>query len=200
MPSILSVTIQSAILKAAANFTAQTLTLWNVQSLDSVNWTRVVEFAIFGIVSAPLASVWQQFLEDSFPSVTNVSLAHPDSDLFNDSSEEPVAAEEKAKSTAELNWRNTLTKLILDQTVGQFVINLTFLICTNISQLQSWHSLLEEVQTRIFSIIWASWKVWPWVALINFIWVPVQWRVTVTSLVGFCWNVFLSTWSMHDKP
>jgi len=61
---------------------------------------------------------------------------------------------------------------------------LRFLICTNSARVRNWPSLIQEIQVRIPTIIWASWKVWPWVAVVNFIWVPVGWRVLVTSLVG----------------
>ncbi|KIW28709.1 uncharacterized protein PV07_08347 [Cladophialophora immunda] len=199
MPSIVSVTIQSAILKAAANLTAQTLTSWDTQSPAPVNWTRVVEFAVFGIVSAPLASLWQQFLEDSFPGQYKVDPGDSRTDLTNDTIKNPAEAGEKAQRTPGLNWRNIFIKLILDQTIGQILINVTFLICTNSARLQNWSSLVEEIQLRISGIIWASWKVWPWVAVVNFIWVPVEWRVLLASLVGFGWNIFLSILSMREK-
>ncbi|OAP58803.1 hypothetical protein AYL99_06100 [Fonsecaea erecta] len=194
MPSIVSVTIQSAILKATANLTAQTLTLRNIQSPAPIDWTRVIEFAVFGIVSAPLASVWQQFLEESFPSQQKLSPRNSSSD--------PVEVKEEGKKSrmrGGLDWRSIVIKLILDQTIGQFLINITFLICTNGTRLGNWSSLIGEIQSRILAIVWASWKVWPWVAVVNFIWVPVEWRVLVASLVGFGWNIFLSIWSMGES-
>jgi hypothetical protein len=203
MPSITTVAVQSAILKAAANLTAQTLTRWNTQSSSPFDWARVAEFAAFGIVSAPLASAWQRLLEDRFPSQQQHRHAL-------DEQSRSTVAQNQEKSTSHtrpppppqsppsrLNWANILIKLLLDQTVGQFLINVTFLICTNGARIQSWSLLVEEIRARIFGIVWASWTLWPWVALVNFIWVPVQWRVLVASLVGFGWNIFLSIWSMR---
>ncbi|EXJ67207.1 uncharacterized protein A1O5_09854 [Cladophialophora psammophila CBS 110553] len=199
MPSIVSVAIQSAILKAAANLTAQTLTIWNAQSHIPLNWARVVEFAVFGIISAPLASVWQRLLEDGFPGQQKVDVGHPSSRAANRSLESAPNAKGKTMPKPQLNWPNIFIKLVLDQTIGQFLINVVFLICTNSARLQSWPLLVQEIHLRIFGIIWASWKVWPWVALVNFIWVPVEWRVLVASLVGFGWNIFLSILSMREK-
>ena len=199
MPSITSVAVQSAILKAAANLTAQTLTRWNTTSPSPFDWARVAEFAAFGIVSAPLASAWQRLLEDSFPSQQKPRSGEKGSQAAANGPAEQQDNLKPAAATSlrpRLDWRNILIKLLLDQTVGQFLINVTFLICTNGARIQSWGLLLEQVQTRIFGIIWASWKLWPWVALVNFIWVPVQWRVLVASLVGFGWNIFLSIWTM----
>jgi protein Mpv17 len=190
MPSITSVTIQSAILKVAANLTAQTLTQWNTPSTLEYDWTRVAEFAAFGIVSAPIVSVWQRLLERNFPSQQK---SFPQAK----SNGSPKPTAEVEAPTKHLSWGNILIKLLLDQTIGQFIINTTFLVCTNGARIESWTDLLELIQSRIFLIIWASWKLWPWVALVNFIWVPVQWRVLVGALVGFGWNIFLSIWSMR---
>ena len=197
MPSITSVAIQSAILKAAANLTAQTLTHWNTQSSTTYDWTRVAEFAAFGIVSAPLATAWQRLLEDNFPSQQRAGSGDEPPKAAIGTAEKHDKSTAETKSQRQLNWSNIIIKLLLDQTIGQFLINVTFLLCTNGARIQSWGLLFEEIQARIFGIIWASWKLWPWVALINFIWVPVQWRVLVASLVGFGWNIFLSLWSMR---
>ncbi|EXJ59762.1 hypothetical protein A1O7_03909 [Cladophialophora yegresii CBS 114405] len=196
MPSITTVAVQSAILKAAANLTAQTLTQWNTQpsSASPYDWARVAEFAAFGIVSAPLASAWQRLLEDRFPSQQQ----HQRRSTTQESVADKDEIANSTKTTAQLSWENILIKLLLDQTIGQFLINLTFLICTNGARIESWSSLAGMIQARIFGIIWASWKLWPWVALVNFIWVPLQWRVLVGSLVGFGWNIFLSIWSMRS--
>ncbi|KIW69548.1 hypothetical protein PV04_05420 [Phialophora macrospora] len=199
MPSVTTVAVQSAILKAAANLTAQALTRWNTRSSSTFDWARVAEFAAFGVVSAPLASAWQRLLEDRFPSQKRHKRG------FEEQSRTTVAEKQETSTShtslppppSRLNWTNILIKLLLDQTVGQFLVNVTFLVCTNGAKIQSWSLLVEAIQERIFGLIWASWTLWPWVALVNFIWVPVQWRVLVASLVGFGWNIFLSIWSMR---
>jgi len=199
MPSITSVAIQSAILKAAANLTAQTLTQWNSQAPTTYNWTRVAEFAAFGVVSAPLVSAWQRLLENNFPSQQKPPVEGESNNKANEVGENNERSGAVANRQTQLNWPNIAIKLLLDQTVGQFFINVTFLICTNGARIESWGLLFVLIESRIFGIIWASWKLWPWVALANFIWVPVQWRVLVGSLVGFGWNIFLSIWSMRTQ-
>jgi hypothetical protein len=47
MPSLVTVTIQSALLKAAANITAQTLAARKSQTNTPFDWARVLEFAFF---------------------------------------------------------------------------------------------------------------------------------------------------------
>lgn len=37
-----------------------------------------------------------------------------------------------------------------------------------------------------------SWKLWPMVAIINFIFVPVDRRVILNSIIGLFWGIYLS--------
>ncbi|CAG7924866.1 unnamed protein product [Penicillium olsonii] len=174
MPSLLAITIQSALLKAVANITAQIVGQRSLAVAVPIDWNRVVEFAVFGVISAPLISFWQQFLEETFPT---------------QSSTEPSS---QKTGTVRLNWTNIILKLTLDQTIGLFVTNAAFIVCTSATRFQSGQLILREVDARIWSIVKAGWKIWPAMALINFIWVPWQWRVVVNSIVGFGWNIVLS--------
>lgn len=165
MPVQTKVILQSALLKSAANLTAQAAS----SSLSAIDWQSVAEFAIFGLVQAHLNCHWQRFLEDAFPT-------------FSPSRATP-------SRTA---WHNVLLKLALDQTVGLFLMNSVFLVCTNAVRLSSPSLALEEVNRRIWPLIRSAWKIWPACALVNFLWVPVESRVLVASCVGFGWNVFLA--------
>ncbi|CRL25848.1 Mpv17/PMP22 [Penicillium camemberti] len=166
MPSLVTIIVQSATLKAFANITAQILQQLKSPTPIPLDWNRVLEFAVFGIVSAPLISLWQRSLDETFPT-----------------------------QNSRINWPNVLLKLLLDQTIGLFVANVVFIICTTGARLQSGTLILQEVQARIFRILLAAWKIWPAVSLVNFLWVPWHSRVVVTSLVGFGWNIILSVLS-----
>lgn len=37
-----------------------------------------------------------------------------------------------------------------------------------------------------------SWKVWPLVAIFNFILVPVERRIILNSVIGLFWGIYLS--------
>lgn len=174
MPSLLTVIIQSALLKAAANTTAQVLSTRGLNAPVLIDWNRVLEFAVFGVISAPLISLWQQFLDETFPTQY-----------------ETKSSSQQAKLSS-INWGNILLKLLLDQTIGLFVTNVTFIVCTSATRLRSSQLILREIDARIWSILKAGWKIWPAMALINFIWIPWQWRVVVNSVVGFGWNIVLS--------
>ncbi|KAF4765815.1 hypothetical protein HAV15_003147 [Penicillium sp. str.  len=177
MPSLVTIIAQSATLKAFANITAQILQQLKSPTPISLDWNRVLEFAVFGIVSAPLISLWQRSLDETFP--TQVA----------------VQSQKRNEKNSRIDWPNVLFKLLLDQTIGLFVANVVFIICTTGARLQSGTLILQEVQARIFRILLAAWKIWPAVSLVNFLWVPWHSRVVVTSLVGFGWNIILSVLS-----
>ncbi|KAL2844344.1 hypothetical protein BJY01DRAFT_248173 [Aspergillus pseudoustus] len=174
--------LQSSLLKAAANLTAQLSRLYTDPSADAViNWQSVAEFAIFGLIQAHLNCHWQQFLEDTFPTHRRTRSS--------------TATGEKAEKPI---WCNVFAKMLLDQTLGLFMMNTIFLICTNAVVHVSSHPALifAEVNTRIWTLIRNAWKIWPACALINFLWVPVESRVLVASCVGFGWNIFLALVTM----
>lgn len=195
MQSVVSVTGQSALLKATANFVVQVMSNWDSATPKPVDWTCVAEFTVFGIVSTPLASMWLQILENNFPSRRKPVLKNFDAKQANGESENLENRGEK-ESQSDLIWINIFWKLLLDQTIGRFVINTTFLICCYGARVGNSYLLMQEIQRRSWSLFAASWKIWPWVAMVNFIWIPMSWRVLVASFVGFGWNIFLSLASM----
>ncbi|KAK9326694.1 hypothetical protein V1520DRAFT_350751 [Lipomyces starkeyi] len=199
-PSLISATIQSALLKATSNFSAQILSQWNADdsSDKTIDMQRVALFAAFGIVSSPMISWWQQILEGAFPTyereknsskTVHASEEKIRSDTINNTNNNKVSNSGSRKT---INWHNVAIKLILDQTIGQIVVNTTFIIITRYPQYESAMTLLLSLPSNLLTILLASWRLWPWVALMNFIFVPTAWRVLVTSLVGFGWNIFLS--------
>lgn len=43
-----------------------------------------------------------------------------------------------------------------------------------------------------------SWKLWPLVALFNFVFVPVDRRIIVGSVFGLFWGIYLSLFAALD--
>ncbi|KAK9311188.1 hypothetical protein V1524DRAFT_443279 [Lipomyces starkeyi] len=68
MPSSIISTIQSGLLKATSNFSAQIPSQWNAKDLSdkTIDIQRVALFAAFAL-SSPMISWWQQILEEAFP-------------------------------------------------------------------------------------------------------------------------------------
>ncbi|KAL4875843.1 hypothetical protein BJY04DRAFT_200916 [Aspergillus karnatakaensis] len=172
MPSQFQTIVQSAVLKSAANLTAQLASSWRSPNTDprAVDWQSVAEFAIFGLIQAHINCYWQRYLEDTFPS--------------------------RLKGSPKTLWHNVLFKLVLDQTVGLFIMNTVFLVSTHAIRLSDLRLVIMEVNRKIWPLIRKAWKIWPACALINFLWVPVESRVLVASCVGFGWNIFLTLYAL----
>ncbi|KAK9235046.1 hypothetical protein V1525DRAFT_19685 [Lipomyces kononenkoae] len=204
-PSIISATIQSAVLKAASSFCAQLLSQCKRDSgTMTIDIQRIVLFAIFGIVSAPLISWWQQVLEELFPTYASTDEAtktvrgsEPNEKTTQQWTISTSNATKWANisnwgSSRKIKWYNVAIKLVLDQTIGQIVVNTTFVIIMRYQQWESATLLLRDIQSSVWTIVRASWKLWPWVALVNFLFVPPSSRVVLVSIIGFGWNIFLS--------
>ncbi|KAE8140178.1 hypothetical protein BDV38DRAFT_269198 [Aspergillus pseudotamarii] len=174
--------VQSAILKSAANLTAQLFRYSTNATAPPPDWKAVIEFAVFGLIQAQVNCHWQEFLEDSFPSYLASA----------------PAADEATAAQKIIQWRNIVYKILLDQTIGLFFMNTIFLLCTNFKKSESASVLVAEVNRKIWPLIMNAWKVWPACSLCNFIWVPVESRVLVASCVGFGWNIFLAFFTMFQ--
>ncbi|KAL1873431.1 hypothetical protein VTK73DRAFT_976 [Phialemonium thermophilum] len=191
MMALLRTLVQSALLKTAANITAQLVAGWRGGYPVPIDWQRVAEFAAFGCIQGLLNTWWQYFLEDSFPTYT--TQGRP--------SHDPRQASKKKETSSNGNdkpgiaWSNVFFKLLLDQTLGLLMMNTVFLLCTHVLRSPNTFSVMQVVRKEIWQILLAAWKVWPAVALCNFLWVPVEFRVTVASCVGFGWNMFLTFFS-----
>lgn len=172
--------VQSAILKSAANLTAQLFRYSTNPTAPPLDWNAVFEFAIFGLIQAQVNCHWQEFLEDSFPSYS--TFAKP--------------ADQTTAPKKIIQWRNIIYKIFLDQTIGLLLMNTIFLVCTNFKQSGNASVLVAEVNRKIWPLIVNAWKVWPACSLCNFLWVPVESRVLVASCVGFGWNIFLAFFTM----
>jgi protein Mpv17 len=221
MPTLLSVAIQNTFIKASANLTAQLAAQWHSDNPPPLDRQRILEFAAFGFVGALVGFKWHGFLEDTFPTreagsglpriviVSPVTHTH-DKDIplqpikgnsnvpgavADASSDLPVGGRAPPPGPG-IRWRNVWAKLVADQTVGLSFMITIFLFITNVARQPSLGDVLAVIHAKLFGLVLAGWHIWPAVAIVNFLWVPVRWRVLVGSVVGFGWNIFLSIVSM----
>ncbi|KAL8289210.1 hypothetical protein RB600_004580 [Gaeumannomyces tritici] len=103
-----------------------------------------------------------------------------------------------SSATASISWLNVTYKLVLDQTLWLLFTTTIFLIFTNVLRVPSGEVLFQVWKEKTWYIIKAAWHVWPLVAICNFAFVPVDYRVLVAACVGFAWNVFLSLITMSN--
>lgn len=122
-----------------------------------------------------------------------------------------------------LNVANTVIKLVLDQTVGAAVNTFLFSLFIHSIQaamprplgaplsnpdksLQylltrgaidygkvNWAHVVANSRREFFSILVAGWKLWPFVSLINFVFVKtIEGRNLVGSVAGVAWGIYMS--------
>ncbi|KAL0931191.1 integral membrane mpv17 pmp22 [Colletotrichum truncatum] len=195
MPSLLATAVQSATLKASANFTAQIVNQHRQAGAPPLDWRRVAEFATFGFIQGHINYWWQHFLEDRFPNSATRSAHKASSSTVEKGEAKPEKPEKPVIATKPpggKNYFNVARKLVIDQTLGLFIMNSAFLIITSILRTGSAAITYQIWSERIFDLIKAAWKLWPLVAFCNFAFVPVGYRALVGMTVGFAWNMFLT--------
>ncbi|KAF6807439.1 integral membrane mpv17 pmp22 [Colletotrichum sojae] len=211
MPGLLATALQSATLKASANFTAQMVNQHRLPDGPPLDWRRVAEFGTFGFIQGHINYWWQHFLEDRFPnSAARAARGHKSSlssssvvEKGESKPEKPIPALPGASGAfgsgsgaaiapGKKNYYNVARKVLVDQTIGLFIMNSAFLIITSALRTGNASLVYQIWSERIFDLIKAAWKLWPLVALCNFMFVPVGYRALVGMTVGFAWNMFLT--------
>ncbi|RGP70702.1 hypothetical protein FLONG3_7381 [Fusarium longipes] len=207
-PPVVMATIQSAALGGIANILAQVITAYRAGTDVAIDWVPVFQFLLFNIICTPPNFYWQDFLESTFP-------AHPD-DLS-----QPKDSKDAKKTQPKLSIRNTLIKFTLDQTIGAAANTLLF--STYVHALRSaikdvpvitslpkavtywtsprtidfsrvnWTVVWEAAKADFAPLIYAGWKLWPAVSIVNFAAVKtVEGRNLVGALAGVAWGIYMS--------
>ncbi|KAF2753490.1 hypothetical protein EJ05DRAFT_480492 [Pseudovirgaria hyperparasitica] len=180
---LLAQTAQASALAALSNILAQIITAYRTNSHFQLDWTPILRFVIFSILSTPPNVLWQEFLESKFPSM------RPKDDPGAKKREEDTPTAMKKK---ELDPGNTATKFLLDQSVGAALNTWAFIAfirgVNGASKGEVWTAVVEESYP-----LWLDGlKVWPIVSLISFTAIPVEKRVIFGSVIGVAWGIYLS--------
>jgi protein Mpv17 len=170
-------------------------------------------FMTFSIISCPPNYLWQTWLEASFPGYKNSLSAHEKEKLVDETVTGQSTATEKTglrnrdvkqaaltedsapnpqKAKKQLSIRNTLTKFLLDQSIGAAVNTVMFIMGIAMLRGQSWQYGVEETKTGFWPLVFAGQKLWPLVSIISLTLVPVEQRMVFGSTIGVGWGIFLS--------
>ncbi|KAI9831494.1 MAG: hypothetical protein M1826_003384 [Phylliscum demangeonii] len=202
LPTIVTSTLQAALLSATSNLLAQLLTLYQTHSRATsgaapprrrIDPAPIVQFVVFTLVSCPPNILWQEWLELALPG-RRVGTAGVGVGVG--VGKQLVVGQRSSSSAAGLHVGNTLAKVVLDQTLGAAVNTLAFVAF--MAALQAGGGMgkgtvvAAAVRKDFWPIMRAGWRLWPLVSLLNFTLVPVHRRVLVASAVGVGWGVYLS--------
>ena len=190
-PAILIATFQSTILTLCSLLVARFLTSSPPPNIPSL--------LLYTILSTPPNFLWQQLIESKLPGYTARKIEVDDGG-------KGVQVEKR------LNWRNTLVKMSLDQSIGAIVNVSAYIGGTRALRgvpLQECWAIMREVcflyrncyaslktlMTRIqqtWPVMKAGYKLWPAVNLIQHVFIPVEKKTVVGSIVGLGWGVYLA--------
>ncbi|KAI1617676.1 hypothetical protein EDD37DRAFT_230123 [Exophiala viscosa] len=176
MPSYVLTTLQAAVLSGISNMLAQFIKAYREERPYRVSIRPLLQFVIFTILSCPPNILWQDFLEEKFPGYT-----------YSTTTSERV-----------LDRPNTARKLLFDQTLGAFVNTIAFVAGMAAFKGKTAVAVRRDVERDTIPLMINGWKLWPVVALINFVFVPVNRRIIVGSFVGLFWGIYLSLFAALD--
>lgn len=168
---------------SVADLTTGRYQLTLLQVPITINWTDLTIFTIFTILNSPPNFFWQMWLEDHFPGYDRTSQAVKDKDT--------------AQPT--LNKRNTAIKFALDQTVGAAFNTFVFLIGIPLLRGQPWGEAMSHCREGFWPLIFAGQKMWPFVSIALFTFVPAELRMVVGGIFGLFWNIYLTLVSGRSK-
>jgi protein Mpv17 len=167
----------------------------------------------FSVISCPPNYLWQTWLEAAFPGYTDSlsanekeklidetaagrSTATENTGLRNRGEKQAALTKESApnpqKAKKQLSIRNTLTKFLLDQSIGAAVNTVMFIMGIAMLRGQSLQYGIEETKTGFWPLVFAGQKLWPLVSIISLTLVPVEQRMVFGSTIGVGWGIFLS--------
>ncbi|KAG0641428.1 hypothetical protein HOY80DRAFT_902489 [Tuber brumale] len=182
MSAIINASIQAALLSASSNLLAQSLQAYKLNTPLSFDFTPAYQFALYALLSTPPNFVWQEWLEAAFPANVPISTNRG-------------AVERKNRNLivqTRMSKSNTLRKFLLDQFLGGPVNNALFLAAMAGFRGLSVESVAQHVRAEFIPLSLASYKLWPLVSIIAFVFVPVERRLLFGALVAVGWNIYLS--------
>ncbi|KAK9463306.1 uncharacterized protein V1516DRAFT_667411 [Lipomyces oligophaga] len=193
--SYLSSTRQAFILKGLGNLIGQWVISYRegppYGALDSA---AVAAFALWAIFHTPIFMTWTAVLDNLWPTLVKSKTTSAVLTKKEEEDKEKIKqpSTRKSNQTEELSQSNIMIKVILTESLFSAVMNAIFIgfIC----YLKTGDMDLVKLRIRedLPEIQMSSMKLWPLVTFVCLVYVPVDKRVLVRSLVGVLWTVYLS--------
>ncbi|KAG4072063.1 hypothetical protein HA402_015562 [Bradysia odoriphaga] len=99
----------------------------------------------------------------------------------------------KAKSPA----IKTMIKVGIDQLIFAPIFIAALVSTISYTQDQNIQTIKGKLRTEYTDILLCNYYVWPWVQIVNFRFVPLNYQVLLTQCVAFLWNIYIS-WKTHS--
>lgn len=91
-----------------------------------------------------------------------------------------------------------MKKVFVDQAI--FAPSFLCIILATVGAMQgkNWDNIKRDLQANYFDVLQTNYYIWPWVQLVNFYYVPLQYQVLLVQTVALFWNTYLS-WKTNRK-
>ncbi|KAI8997522.1 hypothetical protein BDB01DRAFT_771437 [Pilobolus umbonatus] len=189
---ILTLCVVNGILGATSDGLAQTIGHYNSTKLlpDKVkehqdrweentskwDYMRTLRFAAYNFCVAPLGGKWYIFLDKYFPMpvITNTVSKAVQNQLMRQSN------------------KMAIKRMVTDQMLFAPAGLVVFFTAMGFSEGGGWDGVKEKFRDAYAPALIANYKIWPLVQLVNFKFMPLQYRLPFVSSLGVLWNAYLS--------
>ncbi|KAI8148106.1 hypothetical protein BJV82DRAFT_664435 [Fennellomyces sp. T-0311] len=88
--------------------------------------------------------------------------------------------------------KGALVRLAIDQAVFPPTLNAVFLTSISLLEGRTFAEIKEKFRTSYLAALSGSYRIWPFVNLVSFLYIPAPYRPFANNAVAIGWNAYLS--------
>lgn len=92
-----------------------------------------------------------------------------------------------------------ITKVIYDQLLYTPCAIAVFFLAMKMMEGKGMRNAIDFVRANLLTTMFSAWKMWPFVNIVNFAFVPAHLRVVFVSIVSVFWVAYLSVISNDEQ-
>ncbi|KAK9242917.1 hypothetical protein V1506DRAFT_34538 [Lipomyces tetrasporus] len=144
-----------------------------------IDYIVLGRFMSWALVITPIGILWQQKLDNKFPSTKP---KHGPSGTA-------ISSKDSSKEYDQLN---IFVKVALTETIFSIAVNSAFIAYITYLEHGDLNFTIAKIRTVVPGLWTSSIKVWPFVTYVSFGFIPPQFRVAFTSVVGLVWGIYVN--------